>query len=71
MCEALREIMAEDLKEAEDKGIGLGIELGTDRVNSLNRILIAEGRLDDLTRATSDPAYQKELIKELVPVGKE
>ncbi len=67
MCEALREIMAEDLKEAENKGI----EQGTDRVNSLNRILIAEGRLDDLTGATSDPAYQKELIKELVPVGKE
>jgi hypothetical protein len=44
-----------------------GIEQGTDLVNSLNRILLSTGRLDDLTRAASDSEYQKQLIKELVP----
>jgi hypothetical protein len=49
-----------------------GIEQGTDLVNSLNRILLSTGRLDDLTRAASDSEYQKQLIKELVPpVGEE
>ncbi len=31
MCEALRELMADDLKEAESKGIEKGIEKGIDR----------------------------------------
>ncbi len=30
MCEALRELMADDLKEAESKGIEKGIEKGID-----------------------------------------
>jgi hypothetical protein len=31
MCEALRELMAEDLKDAEKKGIGKGIEQGIEQ----------------------------------------
>ena len=31
MCEALRELMADDLKEAENIGIEKGIEKGADR----------------------------------------
>ena len=31
MCEALRELMAEDLKNAEKKGIGKGIEQGIEQ----------------------------------------
>ena len=40
---------------------------GINNINALNSILIKAGRLDDLTRATSDPDYQKKLMAELLP----
>ena len=40
---------------------------GISNVNALNSILIRDGRFDDLTRATSDPDYQKKLMEELLP----
>jgi hypothetical protein len=43
-----------------------GIAIGRDEVNSLNQILIRDNRIDDLQRASSDPEYQKALIKELL-----
>ena len=54
MCKAIDEMM----QESEKKGAEL--------VNKLNVILLNTGRLDDLKKATEDPNYQKELIKELV-----
>ena len=39
-------------------------EEGIQKVNKLNTCLIADQRFDDLSRSTSDPAYQEELFKE-------
>ncbi len=36
-------------------------------LNSLYKILISTGRLDDLNRAVDDPEYQNELIRTLLP----
>lgn len=41
-----------------------GIKEGENRVNQLNLRLIAEKRFDDLTRAVSDQAYQRQLYQE-------
>ena len=57
-------------REAKKEGIAIGrnegIAIGRDEVNSLNQILIRDNRIDDLQRASSDPEYQKALIKELL-----
>ena len=44
-----------------------GERQGINNINTLNNILIKAGRLDDLTRATSDPDYQRKLMAELLP----
>ena len=44
-----------------------GMEKGTNTINKLNLILIDSGRIDDLTKASKDPDYQKKLIAELIP----
>jgi hypothetical protein len=41
-----------------------GIKKGENRINDLNSRLVAENRMDDLVRATKDPEYQKQLMKE-------
>lgn len=46
------------------EGFNDGFHSGFDSINALNRKLIADSRTDDLIRATSDPEYQKKLIKE-------
>ena len=53
-------------REAKKEGIEEGIAIGRDEVNLLNQILIRDNRIDDLQRASSDPEYQKALIKELL-----
>ncbi|WP_026651043.1 hypothetical protein [Butyrivibrio proteoclasticus] len=66
MCEALKELMADELKEAHTKGELVGTEIGKDTVNRLNEILLKEGRLDDLKKATTDSEFQNKLIKDLL-----
>ena len=39
-------------------------EMGQDIINRLNQSLIADNRLEDLTRSVQDPIYQEELLKE-------
>ena len=39
----------------------------TERINTLNSILIDLNRLDDLKRATKDKDFQMQLIIELLP----
>nr|WP_297705739.1 hypothetical protein [uncultured Butyrivibrio sp.] len=58
MCEALKEIMAEDLKKAEAQGV--------EKINKLILVLTEEKRYDDLARAAQEPSYQAQLIRELV-----
>jgi predicted transposase/invertase (TIGR01784 family) len=40
---------------------------GMERINRLNNILIKQNRIDDLSRAANDRAYQEQLLDELVP----
>ena len=53
--------------EGERQGRIEGERQGINNINTLNSILIRDGRFDDLTRATSDPDYQKKLMEELLP----
>ena len=55
------------LEVGREQGLTWGLEQGESRVNKLNSILIDQGRLDDLKRATQDKAYQEELMTELLP----
>ena len=41
------------------------IEASIDSFNRLNAFLLKEKRYEDLERSTTDPEFQKELLKEL------
>ncbi len=56
MCEALREIMADELKEAEDKG--------KTEITTLYSWLFDLGRAGDVERSSKDPEFLNKLLKE-------
>lgn len=60
--------MCEVLDRAENRGIAIGEERGREEmaneINQLNSILLEQGRMDDLRRAVTDRAYQKQLMAE-------
>ncbi len=56
MSNALRELMADELKEAEDKG--------ENKINSLYSWLFDLGRGSDVERGSKDPVFLKKLLKE-------
>ena len=56
MCEVIERNRAEGRME------------GQERVNALNKILIAAKRFVDLEKAANDLDYQNKLMKELLPV---
>ena len=76
MCEALEELMKEELeaKRAEGEEIGkergkeIGKEIGKqqalNRVNLLNLKLAELNRLEDIVKAASDQVYQEQLFQE-------
>ncbi|SFQ26685.1 hypothetical protein SAMN04487928_1281 [Butyrivibrio proteoclasticus] len=68
MCEALRELMADDLKNAEKQGIERGLEQGLEQgVNNTNELyawLFEQNRAADVQRATKDHAYLNKLMEE-------
>ena len=43
-------------------------EKTTEKINSLNKLLIATKRFVDLEKAANDVEFQNKLIKELLPV---
>ena len=61
--------IAQEKKQAREEGIEFGIksgiESGIESVNKLNSFLAEHGRTDDIIKAASNPAYQKQLMKEL------
>lgn len=59
MCKIVEDLM--------NKSRDIGISEGISNVNALNNILIHAGRFDDLKRASENPAYQEQLMRELVP----
>lgn len=68
MCEALRELMKDELEEreriAKEDGKKEGEEFGETRVNQLNQKLISLNRFDDIVKSVSDKLYQKKLFAE-------
>lgn len=60
MCEALMELMKDELEERER----LGEQQGEDRVNQLIEKLISLNRMDDIVKSVSDRLYQKQLFAE-------
>ena len=55
------------LRLARQEGLTQGIEMGENQFAALAERLLAQGRLDDLQRATQDRGFRATLIKELVP----
>lgn len=49
----------------EERGIAQGKAQGEANINGLNNWLFSLGRTEDVQRASTDPAYQKELFKEM------
>lgn len=47
------------------RGRDEGLDEGQERVNRLIRMLSEQNRIDDITRAATDKAYQKKLFEEL------
>ena len=64
MCEALKELMSDELLDAENKGKSIGIELGVESTNELYSWLFANERGDDVQKATSDADYLNKLFEE-------
>lgn len=68
MCEALEELMHDELEERRrlgmQQGIQQGIQQGENRVNDLNMRLSKLGRTDDILKAAADKGYQRKLFQE-------
>ena len=47
-----------------ERGLKLGREEATERVNKLNQLLIAQNRMEDLQNSIADPACQQQLFEE-------
>ena len=64
MCDALEELMKEELEAKKIEGKIEGESRGKDRVNALVLKLSAIGRTEDIVKAAADPEYQKQLFEE-------
>ena len=68
MCNALLELMKDELDEKREEGIREGIKegesLGESRINQLNLKLSELSRSDEILKAAVDREYQKKLLKE-------
>lgn len=72
VCEALRELMKDEIEEELSKvriegkklGIQEGLQTGEERLNKLYSCLENDGRKEDIFRAIKDPEFLKELYKE-------
>ena len=61
-------MLAYGIEQGIEKGMKKGSEEGSEQkgkqLNQLFNLLIEANRIDDLKRSTTDPEYQKELLKE-------
>lgn len=80
MCEALEELMKDELKAKREEGERIGKEIGEEigkeigkeigeklgksRINELNKQLAKAGRVDDIIKAAEDREYQERLLEE-------
>ena len=69
MCDALRELFADEFKENRQEGLQEGrqegLQKGRSEINRLILKLSELGRTDDILKAAQDPVYQEQLLKEL------
>lgn len=69
MCNALLELMKDELDKKREEGIREGIKegesLGANRINQLILKLSELNRTDEILKAAADREYQKKLLKEL------
>ena len=68
MCDALRELFADEFKKTAGKGFkkdARRLQKGRSEINRLILKLSELGRTDDILKAAQDPAYQEQLLKEL------
>ena len=52
------------MRKREEEGIEQGIPIGENRINDLYSWLFANGRDEDVKKATSDPEYRAKLLEE-------
>ncbi len=64
MCEALEELMKEELEAKRAEGKEIGKQQALNRVNMLNLKLAELNRLEDIVKAASDQVYQEQLFQE-------
>ena len=60
MCQAIRELY----EDGKNEGISLGITQGMEMMNLLIQKLLAGKRMEDLAKATEDPAFREQLFAE-------
>ena len=63
MCNALLELMKDELDEKREEGIREGESLGENRINQLILKLSELNRTDEILKAAADREYQKKLLK--------
>jgi len=59
-----RQWKKEGTEEGMAKGLAEGLEKSEDIMARLMGILVKEGRIDDLAKASEDKSYRKSLLKE-------
>ncbi len=56
--------LAQGLEQGLAQGLEQGIVIGADRINDLYSWLFANGRDEDVKKATTDPDYRAKLLEE-------
>lgn len=59
-----REGRAKGHAEGRAEGRAEGVDEGIEKLTQLNQFLLNDGRMEDLVRAVTDPAYRDNLLKE-------
>jgi flagellar biosynthesis/type III secretory pathway protein FliH len=60
----LWEEMAMSRQDGYEEGREAGYDEGCAKINALTKHLMADNRMEELLRATEDPAYQELLLEE-------
>lgn len=64
MCNALLDLMKEEIDEIVEEKSKACMQQGENRINQLNLKLSELNRMDDILKATMDREYQEKLLKE-------
>lgn len=64
MCQALRELFADELVESENRGISKGIGQGENQLARLVFYLLTDGQIDDIPQAASDEKFRRKCYQE-------